>query len=215
MCKLEVIATCVADVAAAREGGADRVELISSLTEGGLTPSYGYIERAVNAAGHMKVMTMIRPHAMSFVYSSDDIDIMIRDIDIARKLGSHGVVFGVITSDGRIDIETTNKLIESSRDLDITFHRAFDDVEDKLSAYEELCELNINNLLTSHWLELHGFQDRVQVLAGGGMTIEKIARAKSIGADVHFGAAMRRGGKPLEPVLEELVRWARNEINRL
>lgn len=69
---LEVIAVNVEDAKAAEEGGADRIELVSAMSEGGLTPSYGFMEQVLSQVS-IPVYVMIRPHSRSFRYSADDI----------------------------------------------------------------------------------------------------------------------------------------------
>ncbi|MBX4373255.1 copper homeostasis protein CutC, partial [Mycobacterium tuberculosis] len=80
----------------AQKSGAGRIELVTGLAEGGLTPSYGVIERMCKEL-KIPVNVMIRPHSRGFCYSEEDIEIMIEDISICKKLGAAGVVFGVLT----------------------------------------------------------------------------------------------------------------------
>ena len=91
---LEIIATTVQDALIIAEGGADRIELVSALSEGGLTPSYGLMRQAINAA-NIPVNVMIRPHSAGFVYDEADLLCMIEDIKQARASGANGVVFGI------------------------------------------------------------------------------------------------------------------------
>ncbi|TKJ08794.1 copper homeostasis protein CutC, partial [Bacillus cereus] len=83
---LEVIATCLEDVKRIESGGGKRIELISSYTEGGLTPSYAFIKKAVEAVS-IPIHVMIRPHAKSFTYTEEEIEMMKEDIIVAQKLG--------------------------------------------------------------------------------------------------------------------------------
>jgi len=71
---LEVCVEDIAGLKAAVEGGGDRIELCSALPLGGLTPSAGLMA----AAARMPVpaYAIIRPRAGGFVYSADELDIM-------------------------------------------------------------------------------------------------------------------------------------------
>lgn len=60
---------------AAEEGGALRIELCSSLSEGGLTPSYGFF-KMVKQVVHIPIFVMIRPRGGDFLYDSGEVDIM-------------------------------------------------------------------------------------------------------------------------------------------
>lgn len=126
--------------------GADRIELCDNLQEGGTTPSYGTIKKAVFKLD-IPVMVMIRPRGGSFEYSQDEVEIMKEDIKTVKKLGAYGVVIGVLTGN-KIDIDTTKELIEIAKPLSITFHMAFDEVDDKLHAIDEMVELKVDRILT-------------------------------------------------------------------
>lgn len=126
--------------------GADRIELCDNLQEGGTTPSYGTIKKAVSELD-IPVMVMIRPRGGSFEYSQDEVEIMKEDIKTVKKLGAYGVVIGALT-ENKIDIDTTKELIEIAKPLSITFHMAFDEVDDKLHAIDELVELKVDRILT-------------------------------------------------------------------
>ena len=134
---LEVIATSVADAVLAQEHGADRIELISGIMEGGVTPSIGLIERVLQAVT-IPVHVMVRPHANSFCYNEEDLAVMVRDIDCIRKLGAAGVVLGALTSDKRVDTSALQMLLREIGQTNVIFHRAFDELQDQPSALVEL-----------------------------------------------------------------------------
>lgn len=142
---------CIGSVTSAIEaarGGARRVELCDNLPEGGTTPSAGSIETCLNIP-QLKTMVMIRPRGGDFLYNDTEFDIMKRDVQVARKLGAHGVVFGILLPDGTIDRGRMQQLIELSGDMDITCHRAFDMTRDPFEAMECLIGMGIRRILTS------------------------------------------------------------------
>lgn len=145
--KLEVCCADLASVRAAVEGGAQRVELCQALGLDGLTPSAGMIEEAVGMGIHVQVL--IRPREGNFIYSSDEVACMERDIRHARQLGAGGVVIGALLEDGSIDRETVRRLVGEAEDLSITFHRAFDVCTKPEKALEEIIDLGCHRLLTS------------------------------------------------------------------
>ena len=72
---LEVCCSSVDDALEAEAGGADRVELCSSLFFGGLTPSHGTIVEAVRRL-RIPTIVMVRPRGGGFCYT--DVEFAIR-----------------------------------------------------------------------------------------------------------------------------------------
>jgi copper homeostasis protein len=176
---IEVCVDAVESAMAAERGGADRVELCDNLIEGGTTPSAGAIEIARQQLG-IKLHVIIRPRGGDFCYSEVEFAIMQRDIALAKRLGADGVVIGILTSDGDVDVERTRALIELARPMSVTFHRAFDMTRDPEQALEELIALGVDRILTSgqepsviEGLDLiaelvRRAGDRVIIMPGGG-----------------------------------------------
>lgn len=144
---LEICIDDLAGLDAAVEGGADRVELCSALALGGLTPSLGLMELA--ATFDIPCNAMIRPRAGDFVYSDEEIDIMLSDIAAARQAGLAGVVLGASLPDGRLDRMVLQTLAKAADGLDLTLHRAFDLVPDIAEAVEIAVKLGFSRILTS------------------------------------------------------------------
>lgn len=178
---LEVCAGDIESVRRAAEGGAARVELCSALSEGGITPSEGVVRAALKVPG-IKVNVLIRPRQGDFLYSDEEVEVMLSDIRRCRGLGVNGVVIGALTPDGDVDKEVCGRMIEAACGLSITFHRAFDMTRDPLQALEDIIELGCDRILTSGCAPsaLDGVemlaelqrraQGRIVILAGGGVS---------------------------------------------
>ncbi len=145
---LEVCVDSYASAAAAKAGGADRLEVCSSLSLGGTTPSFGLVEQCV-ADLQMPVMMMIRPHDGGFVYDDDHLGTMLANIKIAKSIGVQGIVFGALTARRTLDRETCQRLRDAAGGLETTFHRAFDLVPDPIAVLHELETLGFHRVLTS------------------------------------------------------------------
>lgn len=126
--------------------GANRVELCDNLMEAGTTPSYGTIKKTVDNLS-IDIMVIIRPRGGDFEFSTEEVEIMIEDIKVCKSLGVNGVVIGALKGN-KIDIEATKKLIEVAKPMSITFHMAFDEIEDKFEAIDTLVDLGVDRILT-------------------------------------------------------------------
>ena len=146
--QLEVAVASVDDALAAQAGGADRLELNAALALGGLTPSLGALLE-VKAAVRLPVMVMARPRGGGFAYSEADFRVLRRDADLALEHGADGVVFGVLTGDGRVDMERCRVLVRQIGGREAVFHRAFDVTPDPFAALEQLIDLGVRRVMTS------------------------------------------------------------------
>ncbi|MFD0673549.1 copper homeostasis protein CutC [Cohnella sp. GCM10027633] len=181
-----------------------------------MTPSAGLIEAAV-AAVAIPVNVMIRPHSRSSRYDENDVAVMLRDIAIVREAGAAGVVFGALTADGGgIDTSLLETVLRAADGLDVTFHRAFDELSDQLAALDVLAKYpRISRILTSggrspapqampRLRELHEAAGRshLRILGGHGLTpdtLEAFIRETGV-QEVHFGSAVRSDGTFGSPI---------------
>ena len=188
--KIEICCGDVESVIAACKGGADRIELCSALSEGGITPSIGLIKKAVSICRSHGVRThvLIRPRSGDFVYSDDEVEVMCNDIIAARLSGADGVVIGTLNPDGSIDMKAMEKLMHAAKGVSVTFHRAFDVCADPDEALEQIIALGCERILTSGCMpsaeegidNLKRFVDkargRIIILAGAGITPDNAAK---------------------------------------
>ena len=143
---LEICAATPSSVIAAVEGCADRVELCSALSEGGVTPSVALISFATE---RIPTHVLIRPRCGDFLYNDAEKEVMISDIRTARNLGAKGIAIGALTADGGIDMNFMRRVMDVSDGISVTFHRAFDMVREPESALEDIISLGCNRVLTS------------------------------------------------------------------
>nr|HPK71097.1 copper homeostasis protein CutC [Vicinamibacterales bacterium] len=177
---LEICCGSLDDALEAGAGGADRVELCSSLFHGGLTPSFGTLVEA-KARLDIPVIFMARPRGGGFCYTATEMAAMERDTEMAVAQGADGVVFGILTEDGRIDLPRTRRLRDRVGDRDAVFHRAFDVTPDPFRALDELIDLGITRVLTSGQCDtvwegmpliarlIDYAAGRIQIMPGGGI----------------------------------------------
>ena len=213
--KLEVIATCVQDARIAEENGADRLELITAVTEGGLTPGIGMIKQVTSSVS-IPVHVMVRPHSRTFVYEGCDLDTMAEEIKAIASVGAAGIVIGALTAEGRVDERALERLLPLAEGMNVTFHRAFDELDEQLAALAVLHQYKlINRILTSGGAqpapqaigpirqlveETRG--TTIRILAGHGLSAEGLESfIEQTGvSEVHIGSAVRHNRSSLEAI---------------
>lgn len=201
--KLEICVDSIDSAINAQIAGADRVELCTSLPEGGTTPSAGLINYARNNLT-IGLHVLIRPRGGDFLYSDVDYDTMRRDIEFCGENGVDGIVTGILRSDGSIDIDRTSRLIEAAKPMTVTFHRAFDLCKDPLKGLEDVISCGARRLLTSgqknktdEGLELINqlilcAKDRIIIMPGSGITKNNIGNIARISGAKEFHLTGRR-----------------------
>lgn len=146
--KIEICAGSIESAIAANKGGADRIELCSALSEGGITPSAGNIEYVCDNL-NIPAFILIRPRTGDFHYSRADYEAMKKDILFAKRNGAKGIVTGMLNTDGTIDTCRMKDLIEMASPMQVTFHRAFDMTRNPVEALEEIINLGCHRILTA------------------------------------------------------------------
>tara|TARA_B100000809_G_scaffold261901_1_gene311720 strand:- start:197 stop:904 length:708 start_codon:yes stop_codon:yes gene_type:complete len=177
---LEICANSYQSAKNAQIAGAKRIELCSELSIGGMTPSYGLIKQVIEEL-EIETFVLIRPRSGNFYYSEAEFKIIKKDIQICKDIGCHGIVSGVLNEDNTIDVIRTQALIELSKPLAFTFHRAFDVVPNPKEALEQLINLGAFRILTSgqHPKAIDGLdnlkalkeqaKNRITLLVGSGI----------------------------------------------
>lgn len=180
---LEISVESAERAATAERGGADRIELCSELRMGGLTPS-AELMRETRARVKVPIFSMIRPRAGNFVYSDVELATMRASIAEAKAQGMDGVVLGLVTPDGCMDIERTRTLVGEARPLAVTFHRAFDEARHLAESLEDVIATGAARILTSGGMPT--------AIAGAGQLAElvRLAAGRIVilpGAGIHAG----------------------------
>ena len=200
---LEVCLDSLDSAVAAARGGADRIELCSAMEVGGVTPSIGLV-RAVQRAVRTPLHVLVRPRPGDFVYSDEELRLMLDDVSAAREAGADGIVTGALTSKGGVHLRATARLVRAAGPLGVTFHRAFDAARDRHGALEALIDLGVRRVLTSGGAS-NAFRGRLEIarlvaaakgriamMAGGGVELRTVARlvAETGVAEVHTGSGV-------------------------
>jgi len=184
----------------AEKGGAARIELCSCLSEGGVTPSIGLL-MTIKKHVHIPVFVMIRPRSGDFLYSEEEVEIMRNDIIQLKKARADGFVFGILKRDGSVDKERCMGLIDLTKPMPSTFHRAIDVAEDVLTALNDIIDIGFDRVLTSggHKSAAEGLEvlkhmvdisnNRVVIMPGGGIAPGNLESVLSCGAKEFHASA--------------------------
>ncbi|CRK99787.1 CLUMA_CG013095, isoform A [Clunio marinus] len=191
MVLLEVCVDSILSAVNASESGADRIELCSALSEGGLTPSIGLFMgvKGALAKSKTKIFCMIRIRRGDFNYSDEEIDAMITDVEYFKKHAADGIVFGCLDEFQNIHKEKCLKVINAwGNQGNITFHRAFDetsasDMEENLKIIKDL---GFSRILSS------GYKSSAEVGIESLKNIIKRAREDDIQLKVMPGAGITK-----------------------
>lgn len=200
---VEVVVQSLDEFVAAREAGADRVEVCVDLTVGGLTPPTALAEGVVNVAGSVGVHALVRSRAGGYVYAAGEVDEMVDSIVALTEIGVDGVVIGALTPDADVDVATCRRMIDAAGALSVTFHRAFDESRDPIAALDAIVEMGCDRVLTSGQADVapagaamlrrlvEHAAGRIVILAGGGVRVDNVAAliAESGVHEVHFSLA--------------------------
>jgi copper homeostasis protein len=197
---LEISVESVEAAMAAERGGAQRIEFCSNAREGGTTPGDELLS-AVRERVTLPIFSMVRPRAGGFFYTDAEFLAMQREIVAAKQFRMDGVVLGLLSANGQIDVERSAQLVKQARPLLVTYHRAFDECSDLRKSLEDVIKTGAARLLTSggkrtapEALELLGdlvriAGDRLIVMPGSGLHAGNIGEAvKETGAcEFHAG----------------------------
>lgn len=198
---LEICANSFQSALNAQQAGAHRIELCSELSVGGVTPSFGLLKKVIDTLS-IPVHVLIRPRSGDFCFSDDEFDIIKNDIKLCKELGFAGIVSGVLNTDNTIDLKRVKELIELTKPLTFTFHRAFDRVPNPFEALNSLIDLGVDRVLTSGQkgtaeagIELliqlnKQTNQKIIILPGSGINTENAPLFKEFGfLEIHTSAS--------------------------
>lgn len=186
MIDVEICCNSIASAVAAKDGGANRIELCRDLECGGLTPSDEAIAYCTRRLG-LRTHVLVRPRAGNFCYSEFEQMEMIATIKRCKELGAAAVVLGLLTEDGKVEVEVTRRLVQLAAPMEVTFHRAFDEAQqDPVEALWAVAAARCDRLLTSgqRCTALEGAEiihslvgiTGVKILAGSGVSPQNVRR---------------------------------------
>ncbi len=201
--KIELVAATVEAVDLAAKYTLDRIELCVDLDQGGLTPSIGLVEYALELG--LESHILIRPRAAGFHYTENEVKVMEKDVRFLRKIGVHGVVIGALKNNFELDKEVLERLIFAADGISVTCHRAFDESFDWQKSMDTLIQLGFKRILTAGLssnvnvgidmlTKMKGYaKNRIEIMPGGGINNANIQRILEVlePSSIHFSGAVK------------------------
>jgi copper homeostasis protein len=218
---LEVIVQTVADAQAAADGGADRLEVVRDIRQGGLTPASSLVQ-SIAATTSLPLRVMVRENA-GYELLPSELPRLRAAAAQFHALGVDGLVIG-FSRQQRLILDDLEEVLSAAPGARVTFHRAFDDLADPFSAIDALVEVpQIDRILTdggggspaSRGTRLREYvaraSGRLEILAGGGVDEEAFEWFVKDGCvrEIHVGRAARDGTDADAPVSAARVRRLR------
>lgn len=195
----EACVESLAEVLSAEKRGADRIELCDNLAVGGTTQSYGTIKSALKLL-KIPVFPIIRPRGGDFCYSPEELEIMKEDIKICKSLGAKGVVLGMLNENNEIDFEVVKEFVELASPMEVTFHKAIDELKNPVEAIDGLINAGVKRILSSGTkataLEgkdilnkmIEKAQGKIIIVVAGGVTADNFSEvSKNIVSQEYHG----------------------------
>jgi len=211
---LEISVETLEVALAAERGGADRIELCGDLSLGGVTPGADLL-RAARVQVPIPIFSMVRPREGDFVYSSAEFAEMKRAISAAKEFGMNGIALGILTKEGRVDLQRTRELVELARPLPVTYHRAFDEAADLHQALEDVIQSDAKRILTSGGANsaLEGAAVLAELIEGAGERIVIVPGAGISGANI-VEVARRTRAREFHSGLSAALPYGSNEYKK-
>lgn len=224
---LEVMVGEIESLRAAVSGGADRIELCSHPSGGGLTPSPGYFQ-TVKRMTTLPVHVLIRPHTGGFCYTDEEIACMEKDVMYFRENGADGIVCGFLNENYMVNEKLTRRFVELAGPLAFTFHRAIDDCTDMMEGTQRAIAAGCTRILTSggkanasegiRTIEkmLNAHADEIIIMPGSGVNAQNIRLFIDAGAKEFHSSAGKHIVSPErfpEPLFHRKQRKVTDEVS--
>ncbi len=225
--KLELCAASIEAIDLAKELKFDRIELCQNLEQGGMTPSPGFIEYALSH--DLETHVLIRPRSGGFRYTKEEIEIILHDVEKCKSMGTQGVVVGILDESDQICKSSLDAILSVSGDMDVTFHRAFDDTYEYDKSLDILINSGVKRVLSAGLARnvelglpvLKNMNDysngRIEIMTGGGVNISNILKLKNEvkPSAIHFSGTNKAVVDEGSMFSETILKPNRDKIIRL
>ena len=211
---IEICCSSISSVKNAINYGANRIELCQDLRNDGITPSKRLLNSAIKISTK-PINVLIRPRIGDFFYSSEEIKLIEYEIKQIKSLPINGIVIGILNRENDLPINVLKKLVQIIKPLDLTFHRAFDIVNNPIKSMNKLIEIGFDRILTSGQsdtaekglkmlLELkEKANGKISIMPGGGINENNCHIFLKNGFnEIHLSAKKKKKENEIEPIAD-------------
>ena len=211
---IEICCSSINSVKNAMNYGANRIELCQDLTNDGITPSKALLNSAIKIST-LPINVLIRPRIGDFFYDSEEIKLIEDEIKNIKSLPINGIVIGILNRKNDLPINILKKLVQIIKPLDLTFHRAFDIVNNPIKSMNKLSEIGFDRILTSGQsdtaekglkmlLELkQKANGKISIMPGGGINENNCHIFLKNGFnEIHLSAKKKKKENKIEPIAD-------------
>ena len=211
---IEICCSSISSVKNAINYGANRIELCQDLRNDGITPSKRLLNSAIKISTK-PINVLIRPRIGDFFYNSEDIKLIEYEIKQIKSLPINGIVIGILNRENDLPINVLKKLVQIIKPLDLTFHRAFDIVNNPIKSMNKLIEIGFDRILTSGQsdtaekglkmlLELkEKANGKISIMPGGGINENNCHIFLKNGFnEIHLSAKKKKKENKIEPIAD-------------
>ena len=214
---IEVIASTLDEALELERLGADRIELVTAVSEGGLTPSHAMINQVCEQV-QIPVNVMLKTRG-DYQFSDNDMKIMLEDLSYIRASKANGVVFGALCGD-ELNLEYIQQVLANKGHLQMTLNRSFDRTADMEKALRAVETLPIERMLTSghepsvitgasnYQMIRQRMAGKMIVMAGAGLNLKNVDTfvKENHPTEIHFGSGIHVDGKWGNPISEAALK---------
>ncbi len=211
---IEICCSSISSVKNAINYGANRIELCQDLRNDGITPSKRLLNSAIKISTK-PINVLIRPRIGDFFYNSEEIKLIEYEIKQIKSLPINGIVIGILNRENDLPINVLKKLVEIIKPLDLTFHRAFDIVNNPIKSMNTLIDIGFDRILTSGQsdtaekglkmlLELkEKANGKISIMPGGGINENNCHIFLKNGFnEIHLSAKKKKKENEIEPIAD-------------
>ena len=211
---IEICCSSISSVKNAINYGANRIELCQDLRNDGITPSKRLLNSAIKISTK-PINVLIRPRIGDFFYSSEEIKLIEYEIKQIKSLPINGIVIGILNRENDLPINVLKKLVQIVKPLDLTFHRAFDIVNNPIKSMNTLIDIGFDRILTSGQsdtaekglkmlLELkEKANGKISIMPGGGINENNCHIFLKNGFnEIHLSAKKKKKENKIEPIAD-------------